>query len=248
MMTLYKKIVNVGLIAIIVGSIGWFLIHEYIDHSPSYPITQLEQIEEPGMNWIPLIPAISSVTVFFLRYFLIERKKKKKVKEISLVDHVLFETIEELINNEIPYMQFGTPGRTEVFKALVCEQLETFRDNLKEFIYENPEFESSTLYRKKLKQKIYEIVENCEHEWRSREIPEIVINKYNHFFRDRINLLLADITTSSLRYAGQPEEALEAFLNEVRMVFKLHLQTDALRALDNLNGELDGLIYNGKRL
>ncbi|KKK68019.1 hypothetical protein LCGC14_2948240, partial [marine sediment metagenome] len=166
-----------------------------------------ELVEDPGVDWIPLLPGATSITVFFLRYFLIERKKKRSPKEIFLGDHILFETIEELINNEIPYMQLGTPGRTEVFKALLCEQLETFRDNLKAFIEENLEFESSAEYRKKLKQTIYDIVEDCEHEWQARQIPQIIIDKYNHFFRDRIDLLLSDITTSSLRYAGRPEKA-----------------------------------------
>ena len=247
-MTLLKKIVNIGLLVVVLSSITWFLIHESKRGIQTVTEIHQELVEDPGIDWIPLLPGATSMTVFFLRYFLIERKKKRKPKEIFLGDHILFETIEELINNEIPYMQLDTPGRTEVFKALLCEQLETFRDNLKAFIEENLEFESSVEYRKKLKQAIYDIVEDCEHEWRARQIPQLVIDKYNHFFRDRINLLLSDITTSSLRYAGRPEKALEAFLNEVRMIFKLHLQTDGLHALEGLNGELDGLTYNGKKL
>ena len=247
-MTLLKKIVNIGLLVVVLGSITWFLVHESKRGISTVTEVHQELVETPGIDWMPLLPGATSITVFFLRYFLIERKNKKKPREIFLGDHILFETIEELINNEIPYMQLGTPGRTEVFKALLCEQLETFRDNLKAFIDENSEFESSAEYRKKLKQTIYDIVEDCEHEWQARQIPQLVIDKYNYFFRDRINLLLSDITTSSLRYAGRPEKALEAFLNEVRMIFKLHLQTDGLHALDGLNGELDGLTYNGKKL
>ena len=247
-MTLLKKIVNIGLLVVVFGSITWFLIHELKREIHTVKEVRQELVEDPGVDWIPLLPGATSITVFFLRYFLIERKKKRNPKEIFLGDHILFETIEELINNEIPYMQFGTPGRTEVFKALLCEQLETFRNNLKTFIEENLEFESSAEYRKKLKQTIYDIVEDCEHEWQARQIPQIIIDKYNHFFRDRIDLLLSDITTSSLRYAGRPEKALEAFLNEVRVIFKLHLQTDASHALNSLDGELDGLTYNGKKL
>ncbi len=247
---MFKTLINFGLAIIIAGSIGWFLFHEYSRRDYKYldnPQKTFINKPEKGIDWAPLVPGITSILVFLFKEYR-GRKKRNMPLPVSLSDHILFDTIEELINNEIPYMNFGTPGRTEVFKAILSEQLETFRDSLKDFIIENPKFESNTEYRKKLKQKIYKIVETCEQEWQARQIPQIVIDKYNHFFRDRINLLLADITTSSLRYIGKPEDALEAFLNEVRTVFKLHLQTDALHALNNLNGELDGLTYNGLKL
>jgi hypothetical protein len=254
-MTVLKKIINFGLSAIIMGSISWFLIHEF-DRHDLFPTPQGKTIvkEVPGeekepIDWVPLVPAMSSVSVFFLRYFLIERRKKKKtqVKEVSLLDHILFDTIEDLIANDIPHMRFSTLGRTEMFRALLCQQLETFRDQLKDFIQENPSFESSADFRKKLRQRLYKIVEECEHEWRARQIPKAAVEKYNHFFRGRIELLSSDITMSSL-LEGDPEEALESFLNEVRTVFKVHMQRDVMNALNSLNGELDGLTYNGKKL
>ena len=250
-MTVLKKIINFGLSAIIVGSIGWFLIHEAGRHNliPVTPQGVILEEEEPGIDWIPLVPAMSSISVFLLRYFLLERKKKKKtqIKEVSLLDHMLFDTIEDLIANEIPHMDFCTSGRTEMFRALLCQQLETFRDQLKSFIHDNSSFESSADFRKKLRQRLYKIVEECEHEWASRQIPRAAIEKYNQFFKGRIELLSSDITMSSL-VEGTPEEALESFLNEVRTVFKIHLQVDVMNALNSLNGELDGLTYNGKKL
>ena len=256
-MKIPKKVLDIALITIIIGSVGWFLIHEYTRHEETLftKDTRVEEImpdevvseKRPGMDWAPLVPGITSIGVFLFKYYW-NQKKKKKPKEVFLEDHILFDTIEELINNEIPYMQFGSEGRTEVFRALICEQLETFRDGLKDFISENSEFESGTVFRKNLRQQIYKIVGDCETEWQARQIPQVVIDKYNHFFRGRIDLLLSDITMSSLRYSGRPEQALEAFLNEVRTVFKLHLQVDAQHALNNMNGELNGLTYNGKKL
>lgn len=255
MKKIHKKIINFILISIMVGSLGWFLIHEIQRNTVLESFTKRELLLErevlPGIDWETLVPGISAVVVFFLRYFLIERKKKIKLpkeyvkKEVDLEDHILFDTIQDLIENHIVHMQFGTPGRTEMFKALLCQQLETFRDRLKEFVSQT--FKSKADLRKRLRNELYKIVDVCEQEWLAREIPQIVIDKYGKFFKGRIELLSSDITSLTFR-ENTADEALADFLNEVRTTFRMHLLRDVMSALDHLNGELDGLSYNGKKL
>jgi hypothetical protein len=233
---------------VLLFSLGWFLIHEH--EKLGIPTKQIPQelIEEPSkIDWAPLVPGITSITIFFLRYFLIEKRKKKTSQKTSLLDHLVFDTIEDLLENDIEHRTFGSEGKTEVMRAMIRTQLETYRDSLKDFVINNSSFESQADFRKKLRGCVFDMIDLTEKRWKERNIPQVLIEKYSAFYKQRIDLLLSDILSASFEEPLN-ENNLKTFLNDARIIFRTGLQEDVVMALASLNGELDGLIYNGKTI
>lgn len=247
-MKLWEKIFNGALVVVLLGSVTWFLINENTKFNvPAYNIPK-EVVEEPNkIDWSPLIPAASSITLFFLRYFLIERKTKKKINKIPLYDHLMFDTIEDIISNDIMHRTFGSEGRTEAIRTMILVQLDTYRESLKTFVQDNQEFEDLHDFRKKLRSAIFKMQDETIKRWKERLLPEALIIKYSALYKQRIDLLLGDVLAVTLTNTD-PLEALNAFFNEARIVFITGLQDDAVMALRAMNGELNGLMFNGKKL
>lgn len=247
-MKLFDKILNSVLIVTLAGSLTWFAIYEHDKfHVPTYDVPK-EVVEEPqNIDWAPLIPGASSIAVFLARYFLIERKKKRTENKEPLTDHLIFDTIEDMIENDVKHRRFGSEGRTEAMRVLITTQLEVYKDALRNFIIENPSFENGTDFRKKLRACIYTMVETTEKEWKEKQIPQALIDKYSSLYRQRIELLLSDVLAASFS-SVENNAALETFLNDARIIFKTGLQEDVTVALRSLNGELNGLTFNGKKL
>jgi len=247
-MKLWEKIFNGALVAVLVGSVSWFIINEYNKFNVSTYDIPKEVIVEPNkIDWSPLIPAVSSITLFFLRYFLIERKTKKKLNKIPLYDHLMFDTIEDIISNDIMHRTFGSEGRTEAIRTMILVQLDTYRESFKSFVQDNQEFDDLHDFRKKLRAAIFKMQDETIKRWRERLLPELLIVKYSDLYKQRIDLLLGDVLAVTLTNTD-PLEALNAFFNEARIVFMTGLQDDAIMALRAMNGELNGLTFNGKKL
>jgi len=243
-MKLWEKIFNGILVFILIGSITWFITtqHDNFNFSDKATISV-----ENNIDWNSLVPGISSVTVFFLRYFLIERKKKKK-SSTSLTDHLIFDTIEDMVENDVKHRNFGSEGRTEAMRIMITIQLDTYAATLRRFIEENPKFEDGTDFRKKLRSCIFRMVEDTNKRWVERQLPQPLINKYSALYKHRIDLLLSDVLSATLTMSVENNEALNTFLNDARIVFRSGLLEDVLLALRSMNGELSGLTFNGKKL
>jgi len=246
-MKLFDKVLNIFLIVILTGSVVWFLVTNRAQEN-------IQTLESPTLNvvkdfnWEPIIPGISSIIVFFLRYFLIDKRKNKENKKISLLDHLIFDTIEDMLENNLKHLTFGSEGRTEALRLMISIQLKTYSDTLKEFILKNDKYEDSNEFRKKLRGCIFDMVNKTEKQWREAKIPEILINKYSALYRQRIELLLADILNASITASIENNQAMEKFLNDARIIILTGLQEDVIIALKTLNGELSGLTFNGKQL
>jgi len=248
-MKLFDKILNSTLILILAGSLSWFAIFEHDKFNvPVYEVPE-EVVEKPeSIDWAPLIPGASSIAVFLARYFLIERKKKKAKLKLPLTDHLIFDTIEDMIENELKHRNFGSEGRTEAMRTLISIQLETYGEFLKEFILINTKFDSSADFRKKLRSCIFDMVNKTEKRWQERQLPQKLIDKYSALYKQRIELLLSDVLVASTISNVENNEALETFLNDARIIIRTGLQEDVMVALRALNGELSGLTFNGKKL
>jgi len=245
-MTRFDKIVNIGLSTIIVISLLWFFIYEYSKYNIVPESIPKEIIHEPNkIDWAPLVPGVTSITLFLLKYFLGERRKKKTIP--TLKDHIIFETLEDILENDIKHRTFGNEGRTDAIKLLIIIQLTTYRDALEQFIEDNPEFDSPVEFRRKLRTCIFKMVSDTEKEWQQRQLPSPLIRKYSVLYKQRIDLLLSDVLLSSMSNL-ENNEVMEVFLNEARVIFKTGLQDDVVTALTLLNGELQGLTFNGKPL
>ena len=159
-MKLFDKVLNSVLVTVLVGSITWFLIYEHDKFNISTYEVPEQVIEQPNkIDWAPLIPGVSSIAVFFLRYFLIEKKKKKK-NGVPLTDHLIFDTIEDMVENDVKHRSFGSEGRTEAMRVMITIQLDTYASTLRKFIEDNPNFENGTDFRKKLRSCIFKMKDN----------------------------------------------------------------------------------------
>jgi len=246
-MKLTDKIINSVLLVILAGSLLWFLIHEHEKFKVEPNQIPREIVTEPNkIDWAPLIPGATSITLFFLRYFFIERKKRV-FASTNLSNHLVFDTIEDILENDLEHKDFGSEGRTEVMRVIISIQLNTYREELKNFIEMNRTFEDSNDFRRKLRTCIFKMVDKSQDRWRELHVPQLLINRYSALYKQRIDLLLGDVLTASLTN-NSTIEALNTFLNEARVVFKTGLQDDAIVALKSLNGELNKLSFNGKPL
>jgi hypothetical protein len=245
----WSKVLGFGLGLVMFFSAVWLVINLETKRQVSKYHTEqhIVQQQPDNFNWGPIATGSSSIILFLLKYFLGERKEKKKNKG-SLQNHIVFDTIEDLISNDIKHLTFGSEGRTEAMRALLTIQLETYRRVLKEFIINNPTFEDSADFRKKLRHCIFQMVDETENNWRERQIPHPLIVKYSALYIQRIELLLSDILTATVTSSIENNEALDVFLNDARIVFLTGLQEDVMMALRSLNGELTGLTFNGKQL
>lgn len=247
-MKLFDKILNTALIVTLLGSVFWFLFYEHEKFNVStYEIPE-QIINDPGeIDWAPLIPGVTSITIFFLRYFLLERKKKKKY-EIPLTDHLIFDTIEDMVENDVKHRNFGSEGRTEAMRVMITIQLDIYSSTLKKFIEDNPKFEDGSDFRKKLRACIFKMVEDTNKQWHERQLPQPLIDKYGALYKHRIDLLLSDVLSATLMISVENNAALNTFLNDARIVFRSGLLEDVILALRSMNGELNGLTFNGKKL
>lgn len=239
------KIFNYIVIIILVISAVWFVLANLSYFQIQTPPTYHPPIH---IDLEPFVAALSGIILFLLKYFLIERKKLFEPKKYSLSDHLIFDTIEDLIENNLKFLNFGNEGRTEALRLMIKIQLRTFSEVLKEFINKNIEYEDGNDFRKKLRACIFEIISQTEKRWREANIPELLIEKYNSLYKQRINLLLSDILTASMVVTVKNNKALENFLNDARIILLTSLQEDAVMALKALNGELKNLTFNGKNL
>lgn len=239
------KIFNYIVITIFVISVVWFVLANLSHFQTQTPPVYYSPIH---IDLEPFIAALSGIILFLLKYFLIERKKLVESKKYSLSDHLIFDTIEDLIENNLKFLNFGNEGRTEAIRLMIKIQLKTFSEVLKEFINKNIEYEDGNDFRKKLRACIFEIISKTEKRWREANIPELLIEKYNSLYKQRINLLLSDVLTASMLVSVKNNKALENFLNDARIILLTSLQEDVVMALKALNGELQNLTFNGKNL
>lgn len=245
----WSKVLGVGLGILLFFSIIWFLINAETRKQLEKFHAPTEIVQQEPFNWGPIATGTTSITLFLLKYFLIERKKKKKGELSSgdLKDHTIFDTIEDMLENDLKYKNFGSDGRTEVMREIIYIQLDTYRTALKQFISDNPSFEDHTDFRKKVRACVYKMIDECEARWEQRQIPKPILNKYSDLYKQRIDLLLGDIVNASFS-SLENNEAINVFLNDARIIFKTGLQEDVMFALRSLNGELKDLTFNGKAL
>lgn len=246
----FKNIVNIVLIIIAVSSFSWFIIQDINKNIPVKTTNTVTQETNNNSNWEALIPGATSVLLFFLKYFLIDKKtlkKSKNSKDQTLLEHQLFNDFDIIVENDLKHIVFGSQTRTELMQTLISIQLDTYRSELISFINSNKDFDSWGDFRTKFRTCILDMDEQAKRNWSNRQIPEIVIKKYSSFYNPRIKLLLSDVLTASLT-SKTYDDAVSFILNEFRIIVRTSFLNDSLQALSSLNGELTGSIFNGKPL
>lgn len=273
------KLLHYLAISLIVGGAVWFVAdyhyHKYYVYEIKTEIDSLlptkspvvEKLEETIKsteddnfeNIIALISALSGILIVFIKFGLnrYEKFKNKKViedpnRKSELFDnafHPIFSDIDQIIDNEIAKLKIGSEGRSLIFQVMLREYLYSIKFCLNRFLRENKEFESSWDYRTKVRLLMSEMKDHAELRWKNVQIPEIVINRYLAWSKDREDLLLSDIDTIIFHHGlGSYDETTFYILTALDFVIKLGITNDAINTLGSLNGELNGLIFQGKKL
>lgn len=205
----------------------------------NYDLTTSQQ-----KDWIALFPSLAGLLLFLLKYVMYDRKKKEE----NLEQHPVFVELEQSIR-EISTMSFKTEGRTLLFRTMLGIQLNSYTKKLREFLKKNKTFTSLPDFNQKCKNLILDTLEDYEIQWKLRGVPDLVITKFNLLHKDRINLLLKDIDTITLYRSGNDyNTGLFMVCTAITLVLKLGLQNDGIKSLVDLNGELNGLQFEGKEL
>ena len=207
----------------------------------------ISQPPKETFKWELLITPMTSLLLFGLKWHVYDRKNKPDMK-IPKETHPLFLEIEQMAT-DIQLVEFGTAGRTEVFRVMITEQYNAFSGKIHEFLQQEHDFKSMGDFRIVCRKLIMDIISAYELRWTQLAIPAPVMRKVKSFYQERFELLLNDIDIIALyRSDGNYEEALFYILTSIMLVLKFGITLDSVRSLKELNGELTGMIFNGKVL
>ena len=172
----------------------------------------------------------------------------KKPKRRDNVDHPIFLEIDQALSN-IKNLEFDTLGKTDLFRIMLKEQFQIYKTEIQVFLSLNKTFKSSQDFNQKCKTLLLDIAIKYEKRWKELNVPDIVISKFNSLHKDRFDLLLSDINTISFyRINNNYEEGLFYVLTAVTFILKLGITNDSIKALRELNGDLDGLKFQGRQI
>jgi hypothetical protein len=258
---LSKKFLNYTiLILALLGGI-WFGVANFTPTEKEVPIKEQMTNESPRevtqkdpeeIDWKPFLPMVTSVLIFFLKYFLYDYKKESKTLEKPnteiVIEHPIFKELENL-TMDISHYTFGNEGRTELFRDMLRIKYTVFGQLIKKFQEQKHVFNSPVEFRNAYKELIREIQTDYEEKWAVSEIPSIVVDKFRKIRSPRIALLYSDIDTIAF-YKAQDDYDQAGFyiLTTLLLMLKFGLTFDNLKTLKELNGELSNIKYKGKCL
>lgn len=243
--------INYFLLILIIIGLTWFTAsiynHQSVNTNNKTETTNSVNQQNKPINPDTLISSIGAIIILFLKYFLYDKKKKPR-KNLLDDSHPLFTDLDQSLF-DIKSIEFGSPGRTDLFRIMLAEQYSVFTDYTKNFVYSKPMFKSAADFRTKCRQLITSIIRAYEDKWRTLGIPEIAITKVRDLNYGRIELLLNDIDTISFyRAEDNYDEALFYILTSIMFMLKFGITLDNIKLLKQLNGELSGKKFNNKDL
>lgn len=170
-----------------------------------------------------------------------------KVKHpYGLKNHMYFHKMGYMIKITIPTLPIDEPLRREIFRDFLDIKFRVFKKVFEEFI-NNGDIESLPQpdFQCKLQNAIVLGIQTYEQEARDRNIPEIVITKFNEWHKDTIastETFIGNVTNSP--WYSTNSQRLVAVLDFLVIAFHNTL-LDAYTTLINLNGDLDVITYKG---
>ena len=206
-----------------------------------------EKKPESPIHWEGLIPSITALITFILKYYWYDRKQKVP-KLTTDESHPLFTELEQSLFN-IKSISFGNPGRTDMFRVMLSEQHSIFAEQTRKFVLDKEEFKSTIDFRTQCRQLITSITKAYEDRWVQLGIPEVVITKVRNTYQGRLELVMSDIDTIAFyRAENNYDDALFYILTSILFMLKFGTTLDSIKLLKELNGELKGYKFNNKEL
>lgn len=251
-------ILNVVFIVFIMIGIIWYILNPVQYNSPVQDsikkdtITTIIKSEEKQVQWESLAAIFAGLITFGVKLYFDRKDKNSQYINIDHTnnDHPIFSTIHELQINELRNLNLGAPGRTQVFKLMIQEQLIAYETSVRKFI--GLQFNDAADFREKARLMILESIQNYEQKWKDLGIPELVVTRYTLLQKDKTNLLLSDIDTLvCYRITDTMTDFSEVtfyLLTYLYIHLRLFLTSDAIQTLKELNGTLKTVTFNGQPL
>jgi hypothetical protein len=194
------------------------------------------------------VPLVFTVLAMLLGYKWASQKVGgKKVKPYKQVHHI-FPDLEMIVNTTIRNVSFGTDGRNELFRVMLSIKYQTFIDLFRPIYDKYIEVEevgADDFYNEHISF-AQKLTSTYEREWQRQGIPQIVIDKFNEWHSPRVMMGIEDmrgIANSTFHDTGTKKTY--AVSDLYSHIMKMALM-DGEKALKTLNGQITGLVFNGK--
>jgi len=242
----FSSILNIILIVIMLsGVIVYIYDINYPTKKETIAATKTEQVTtttKQPLPWEPLLIAGTSILLFFLKYFLID-KPKIKSHEIHNEKHSLFISALNINYSELPSVKLTSEGRSLMYRDMVKAEVDTVSSLALEFVESNRTFLNPTDFKQKIFKLLIRITEDTEKTWKLEGVPRLVIDTYRDIEYDRLQILRASVEDIALYAEENWDSAIREFLNSLNTHIQLFITEDTIEVFNRLNGKLTGVKY-----
>lgn len=174
------------------------------------------------------------------------RKSQNNYKQKDLYNHHLFQKLRTYLSYEIQYLVIGERLREAVFRDLLIIMFTSIKNEFLHFLEKgNIERMDSSLYRTRILGCIDNIMKEYKEKARKNDIPEIVLIKFDEWYRDYTEAIYSfikdiDNDRTFLSNAAKTSVIFDFMVHVLNMTV-----VNARKTLVHLNGELDGTMYKG---
>ena len=200
-----------------------------------------------------IIPGGILLALLLLWYFrkplykCVTRRVMKHRRSYPLSYHTFFLRMDSWMRYDINHIPFTDPFRKAVFNDFLSIKFDCCKKTLAEFVAREKLWKDK--HPNEIKDEIITLLMECVAEYeekaRLKGIPEEVIAKFNKWHRSRVKVAISGIKaiTASQFYISNLSRV-AAILDIFTITFHDTI-LDAERTLKDLNGDLDGMVYNG---
>lgn len=191
------------------------------------------------MEWLKYIRIAWHYIALFIN-------KTSTIQLKDLKTHPIFSHINNNVYVTIPNLAISCPGREHMFKDLLTLSLLSYKQRFKDLLNADNLLEMSTdELLTSVSNAVGYAIKDYEDQARQRNIPEIVVRRIaylNRFDIKRIHMISENLCKSQIFDTNY--EKLYAIMTNIDAILVIGL-VETSNYLNSLNGELDGLVYNG---
>jgi len=208
----------------------------------------IKQIVEYGFMTV-----FAGVTLYFLVKFVELQLKKVKgsfarEQVINPGQHYFFTKIEYILMYQLPRIDLMHKGkidknRTKLFRDLLRIKFEYWHTMMAVISTENYEKMSTEEMDLDIRRRIYKLITDYESTWRSMQVPEILIKKFNGWHSIRAQLFLDAVENICMGRSFDTRKEMILAIMEISVALLVYTILDAEKSLGELDGDLDGLKY-----
>jgi len=241
----FSSILNIILIVIMLSGLFVYIYDiNYTDKvaTKGTKVEQVVQHTKQPLPWEPLLIASTSILLFFLKYFLID-KPKTKIHAIDNSKHSLFVSTLNINYAELPSIRLASEGRSIMYRDMVRAEVDIVSSLAMEFVENNSTFLNPTDFKQKIFKLLIRITEDTEKTWKLEGVPRLVIDTYRDIEYDRIQILKSSVEDIALYAEENWDSAIREFLNSLNTHIQLFITEDTIEVFNRLNGKLTGIKY-----